>query len=544
VSVKAVGVSVLLAIVVATCYLNLQWSLDRTTAATTNGLWKAGAVSRAAAGGGAAPDSGGYLYAPVTGWLCNRVPESWVDFGAPVADVTFRKMAVVNCCLGGICAGLVFLLAWSATRLFYWSFAMAVFHASCAFVMVCSLNNEDIMPGYTCFLAAAVLLFATRDFRAAGVLGAGVFSALATLLHWTLTPPLAAAACVTFLMAVRRDITRMGVFAAAAILYGVALFKLPLENGMNLAPWQVLVPMKATTSGWVGFRLVKWKFLTAAIPQYFVGGMNISDEFYLFKGPQEYLVIPAVLLTLGSLAACVRCALRGENELRLRALGAFGVVLFVVAQLQNIYAQPQDPQMQIQPMLVVIIAGIVLGAEHVVRLRTAGWLAGAGAVVLCGAMVLANTELIRRNNPTDSESIRFVQELRRQFPPQQTTLVLGGMEAWSSWDCLITFQGDVDECNKKDRTIFRSLVTSETADELVAALAKAECAGERVFANALWSQSRSEFSDSTATIAGVERSEVLYDLFRRGTASGKTVRVGNTDFVEILQDEKCGGPER
>jgi hypothetical protein len=526
----------------AALYLQVTWAMDRTTASTTNGIWKSPVVSEwAAKGTSGYVDSGGYLYPQVVAWLCNRVPSSWIDFGTPVPDPTFRKMAVVNCCLGGICAGLIFLLAWTFTGSALTSIALAVFHAACAFIIVNSINNEDIMPGFVCFLAAAVSLFAGR-FQAAGVFGAALFCAAAMLLHWTLVPPAAAAIGVAALFAVSRDKTRLLIFGAALILFLFTTYGITELARMDLRLIQVLLPSKATTSGWVGLLASKWKFLAVGIAHYVAGGMNISDEVWLFRSPGKLLMFPSWILCALSVAACIRCSLTTKLETRLRALGAFGLVLFVVGQAENLYGQPQDPQMQIQPMLIIVIAGVVLAAEFGSRLSRATTLCAAGILTVSVPLFALNLRFIKSANVTDSESILMVQEMRTHFPADKTTLVVGGMEGWTSWDCILTFQGRERQCHEKTHHAIRSLTTGESLEVLTWQLRYAMCQGERVFATVVWNQTSEQFIRSVATLGSEQEIGRVYELLRRDTKVGDRISIRGTEFVEVLRTGGCKAP--
>ena len=102
---------VITAVLVAAAYLCLIVTIDNTNLGTTNGLWKSPAVFAWGHGFNGPLDSGGILYGPVYGLLTRLIPDSWLQYGTPAADLTFRKMAVLNALFGGIACGLVCFLA-------------------------------------------------------------------------------------------------------------------------------------------------------------------------------------------------------------------------------------------------------------------------------------------------------------------------------------------------------------------------------------------------------------------------------------------------
>ena len=104
------------ALVVAAAYLSLIVTIDNTNLSTSNGLWKSPGVYAWGHGFNGPLDSGGFLYGPVYGLLARLIPDSLLQYGTHAADVTFRKMAVLNGLFGGIATGLVCFLALRFTQ--------------------------------------------------------------------------------------------------------------------------------------------------------------------------------------------------------------------------------------------------------------------------------------------------------------------------------------------------------------------------------------------------------------------------------------------
>jgi hypothetical protein len=140
------------AFIVAAAYLCLVVTIDNTNLGTTNGLWKSPAVFAWGHEYDGPLDSGGVLYAPVYGFLTSLIPDSLLQYGTPAEDLTFRKIAVLNAIFGGLASGLISFLALRFTASLFAAGVISLVHAGTAFVLLNSINSEDIIPSYAFFL--------------------------------------------------------------------------------------------------------------------------------------------------------------------------------------------------------------------------------------------------------------------------------------------------------------------------------------------------------------------------------------------------------
>ena len=496
-------------------------AMDRTNLATTNGLWKSGPVHKWEIKHNGPIDSGGQMYYPLMGKLCEYSPDSWWRYGANLPSVTFREMAAWNSVFGALATALVFGLVWRVTSDAIVALLTAFFHATAAFVVLHTLNSEDIMPGYSMFVLALYGFF--RVAAGDSPLWIAVSSAglgAATLLHWTLAPPAIAGlglAHLVFLWGNPRRRWRISVVALAGYLSVLKAWTLLLAPGSGIGLWQVLYPSKASGSGWVGFLPSKFFLMLVAIPNYFTAGFNMGTYEGIW-GPGPYRT--PLLIGYAWLFVCLlgfAYLLTQKGLLRLLAICSGGV--FLMGQAENVYSQPQDPQMQIQPMFIGVAGflGMILFLKH--RLPRTRFLTVTLAVV--APIVAANYAytllLMSRSGLTDSESVRMQESIRRQFPPSSAFLVLVGFEALVTWETALYYDGDVGPVMQRSVLSATPFTWVPRADGPRAArymlerMEPARKKGMRLYANILWNESRASFQHRFLTVAPPEESGRLYD---------------------------------
>jgi hypothetical protein len=241
-------VALLLALGLAVVYITLIVRIDNTNLGTTNGLWKAPAVRAWELGTGALGDSGGLFYIPTYGLLSRWIPDSFVSYGVHGELVTFRKMAFLNALFGAVASGVVFLLALR--------FVVFLAHASAGFVVLNSLNSEDVIPAYAFFMLTTTLWFEYVVRRKAYFLVASaLFLTLTTLFHWTLMIPGLAALGATQLLMVLKKKHRAWLLIGFPLLFvgmiEVVEVYLHFQNPSfwHLSPLQILYPAKASPLG-------------------------------------------------------------------------------------------------------------------------------------------------------------------------------------------------------------------------------------------------------------------------------------------------------
>jgi hypothetical protein len=534
-------VAVLLTLAVIGIYIGLVAWNDNTIVGTSNGLWKSVEVSAWSRKSGMDLDSGGIFYAAGYGRLSRLIPDSLVRYGVAAPDPTFRKMAILNAIFGGIASGLVFLLALRFTGSRWQSAVVALAHAAAGFVLVNSINSEDIVPAYAFFLGAVVCFFEFVHLGGAWwFASSAVLMALATLFHWTVMPPALAAVAAVYGFLLPRGRKCLIYGAAWSFLFVVcvqALLLLAFPT-RHIPFWAALLPEKAGGGGWVGLLANKGWFALVGMGNYFSGGYNVSNYRIPFENNSLLrLMIYSWVSLVAALAICAASLLRRNVPAGLKLLAAAALTLFVVGELEAVYSQPQDPQMQIEPMFIVIAGLILLSA----RWRRP---VGIGLLVVAAANGYWNCHLIAtRGRGGDSKAVAGISELDRLFPKDRTMMVSQGFEVWVSWHFVLLRPdqfGQYAEHNTLLTKVFvdkRGINASDAAAAMEHKMDAAFASGMRVVADSVWTDPLevSAASFDTVTEEATAR-DFLMELKKRYRMGSRWETMDGA-FVELLPVE-------
>ncbi|HEX7788662.1 MAG TPA: hypothetical protein VF653_20755, partial [Methylomirabilota bacterium] len=229
----------------------VRW-LDNTNLETSNGLWKMPDIRAWEKTGHGSLDSGGFLYFPTYGMAARLLPHSWFTYGTPPAWITHRKMAALNALFGALASSVLFLIACRLTNRLLLSTAVAGLHATAGFVLLNSLNSEDVIPAYALFICmtACIWLFLETE-MVAWLAAATLFLSLVAFFHWTLFPPAAAGLAIALFLgpSTRRASLWLPVLALAATAAWMHLWiRVVRLASLDAAPvglLDVLFPSKA-----------------------------------------------------------------------------------------------------------------------------------------------------------------------------------------------------------------------------------------------------------------------------------------------------------
>ncbi|HEV1287667.1 MAG TPA: hypothetical protein VNU44_20250 [Bryobacteraceae bacterium] len=541
-------------LIFASVYLAAVVELDNTNIGTTNGLWKTPMVRGWEKGTSHKLDSGEWLYLPLYGVLCRAIPDARVSYGTHGPVVTFRKMALVNAMFGGAASAVVFLLAMRFLGSVLLSAIVVLAHGCAAFVILNSVNSEDILPAYTFFVLMTFCVFAFLDGGRIGYLaGASVCCAMLTLLHWTLMIPALAGVIAVGLLNWRRTWMLPVFFALFGII--LKLFMLgfvPSKQGdwvvtaaapsLDTTPFerlesirQIVYPSKTAPNGYLGFRWNKVVSALIGIGNYFLGGKNIGDNRVAFADPNILgWMRVSWLFAMVTLAALVWAAIWRSST---RLLAVFGLAAFVTGQMEHLYSQPQDPQSQIEPMFATIL-GVIVILEAFGRVRFLAVALGA-AFFLEGGY---NARLMLASRGQDSRYMRQSNELAQVFPPDNTVLVSQGWEEWNTWVYAETFEGDSRRYGTRNIGLVNGFIArrpgttpEEAADAMAQKIGEALAAEHRVVANVVWVGSRENFAFSLTTLASIEDARIYADRLYGAFHVGKSWDTSAGRFVEILK---------
>lgn len=539
--------ALLLSLCLTALYITLIVKIDNTNLQTTNGLWKTPAVYDWEHGISTPVDTGGFLYFPSYGYLSRLIPDRFVSYGVHGDVVTYRKLAVLNAVFGGFASGVVFLLALRLTGSIAAALLVFFAHASSAFVLLNSVNSEDVIPAYAFFVISTGLLLEYWITRKPFLLFlAAPFFALVALFHWTLMIPGAAAiASVEIYDMVRRRRGPWSGLAFILIFVGVikvCLVILSARTSQVFTVWQAIYPSKVSgASGWVGLSWEKIPYAVVGIGNYFCGGGNIGNYHFAFADPQvlKEMLVSWFYLAITS-AACAWALWSGSVEPRIKQMALFAVTLFSIGELEHFYSQPQDPQSQIQPMFMTVV-GLTILLWALTRSKMAGvfrW-AGIGLFALFVANSAANLHFMLVTRGADSQSVKAVKEFARLFPPVNTVVITLGFEGWNTWLYVEVYRGNIDRYLSRDialATAFMShggITGNDAAILTRKQIEKAFDDGYRVVSNEIWAGEPSEFVGGLEQVTSGEQAKAYYDLLRPAFQVGQTWDTPYGRFAEL-----------
>jgi len=538
VSLQAWPVAVLLTLAIIGVYISLVVWNDNTIVGTSNGLWKSVEVSAWSRKSDLNLDSGGIFYAAGYGRLSRLLPDSLVRYGVPAPDPTFRKMAILNAIFGGIASGLVFLLALRFTNSAWLAVAIALAHAGAGFVLVNSINSEDIIPAYAFFLAATFCFFEFVHLGGvAWFVSSAVMMALVTLFHWTVLGPALAAFGAVFacLLPKGRKYFGQGLAWLFLFLLCVQVLLLLAFPARHIPFWAAVYPEKAGGGGWVGLLGNKAWFALVGMGNYFSGGFNVSNYRIPFENNSLLrLMIYSWAVLLLSLAACVATLLRRNVPAGLKLLAVAALALFVVGEMEAVYSQPQDPQMQIEPMFVVMAGLILLGAVWRKPLAI-------GLLIVAAANGYWNLHLIStRGRGGDSKAVAGIRELDRLFPKDRTMMVSQGFEVWVSWHFVLLRPDQFGQYSDHNMLLTKVFVDKRgiSANDAAAAVEKkiddAFAAGRRVVADSVWTDLLQDSAASFDTVTEEATARAFLSELKTRYRMGSRWETLDGPFVELL----------
>jgi hypothetical protein len=488
---------------------------DNANRATTNGLWKSIDVARWVDG---TPDrftdAANLLYYPVIGALVRALPEA--AFGT-----VWQRMAFVNAFLAAIVLALTYALALALFQSRRAALFASLCQLSMGFFLLLATINEDIMPGYLWFVAAIACVVLPRRPGPIALVLAAQCVALAWLFHSSLQLPAIGAfvlAIAAWTGEVRRAAWRLALFCAALVplpLVCAQLFGLSWSSAL----WSG----KGVGTGWGGFAWNKLVFLWSGVGQSVAGGRNVASVAEVLAYPQvlwtTLTALVVVLLAVSWVHAGWRRRLSPRWRLAATVLGA----AFVLGEGMNLYIQPQDPQMQLQPMtwFPFAAAGLASRLERRKGFRAAALRTGAWSMPVL--LLSGNVWVYTDSRGADSVALGNIRTLEMLVVPERTVFLIQGFEGMATWLTLSWGRGvewptpdPIPAAEHGQRQfnaiyitteiiIFPDRSPAESSSSVVGLVERALDEGFDVVATDIWAADEHGWSDSLATVTGPER---------------------------------------
>jgi hypothetical protein len=505
---------------------------DNVHRATTNGLWKSLDVIRwVERAPDRVTDPANLLYYPVVSALVRLLPAE--TFGA-----VWQRMAFVNAFFAAIVLALTYAIGVRLFRSRQAALVACGCQLSMGFFLLLSTINEDIMPGYVWFVAAIACAVVPRRLGPLALVLAAQCVALAWLFHWSLQLP-AVGAFVLGIAAwagdARRAVSRVAIFC-------IALLPLPAASAWlsGLPWWNGFGSGKGLDTGWGGFAANKLVLMWSGIGQSVAGGRNVATTSDILSYPYALWTAVSVLVIAALFAAWIREGWRRRADPTWRLAATLLVSAFVLGEGMNLYIQPQDPQMQIQPMTWFPFAAACVywlaarqGRRISIPLR-------AGLAIAVILLFVGNLRVYAGERHTDSTALANLRSMESLAAPERTMFLMHGFEGMSTWLTLGWGRGLVwpnEEAPEpgphrrqfnviyiaSEATVFPDRPPSESAHNIVRLIERALDEGYEVMASDIWSASEEAWVDSFASVSGPEKPRAiraaLHDYFT-GTPVG------------------------
>jgi hypothetical protein len=400
----------------------IRWLDNAQGGLTGNGIFKSIELKPWIADPAHAPlYAANYLFYPVYGALCRLLD----GLGVLTGD-TRRQLTILNAASAALCLCVVYALVRALTgdRLVAW--LATFFHIACSYVLLLGITNEDIMPSYTVMLASMALasLWFARP-AVLRVLAVSVLFSIGWLFEWRLMFPTLPAMLAALWLCERRLALRLawiGLFLAGMVATAAAAAWITQGHNSAVGPIDLIWTAKAVESAWAGFSWNKVSYLSDGLAGYLLGTAVTRVEAIPGWDIWRYSALAAMVAIL---AAAAPMLWRGRQDglygPRLRALSVVFGGTFVVGEVFNLYAQPQDPQMQINvmPWLTMGWALALLAARRRWGGRSIAWLATLPALLLA-----YNVWSLAPQRGGDSAWRRAFETIEQKADPARTVFLI------------------------------------------------------------------------------------------------------------------------
>jgi Dolichyl-phosphate-mannose-protein mannosyltransferase len=522
---NALKLSLLVFVISTATLAGLVIFLDHTTNQTANGLWKANNMIRwmylkdfrslAVAN---------LVYYPVFGKIARFLQLN--HFNWPV----WQKVALINCLFGGASLAIFFLLIYSLTRSTVIGVVGTIFHAGCAFFLLLSTICEDIIPAYPFFLLSVLfLMYYVSHPKLRWVILTGLAFSVSWLFHWTMAVGGLSLAAILILASpgIKKRIQAIVVFGVACL---VIPFLCSLKSHIALAT--IIWPGKGLSTGWAGFSAAKIVFATAGIGQYLFGGRNLIAFGQMLTRLSLSTLIFSWLFYIALGALLLRSIRSNQIDPRFKMLTLFLVLDFIFAEMMNLYSQPQDPQMELQPMLWVPVGFSLCLLPKIMKRRL---------LYLASIPFILNTSILIANRGGDSFAIDQMRNLQDNFRGQKIVMITYGFDPLPAWANVMEESKDWHIVGLTDGVVANPRqIASIAGFRLCRQLEEERRRGYRLIIGPVWDWNESQLVDGMRTVTSTEKPKAIYKALKENFIASPVVRNQWGTFYDLLPNPSKG----
>ena len=270
-------------------------------------------------------------------------------------------------------------------------------------------------------------------------------------------------------------------------------------------------------TGWAGLSWDKAWMMLSGVGNYFliVGGWVDPLSAKRTAAP----LIASVAIQAAILIAAVAALWPRRAEPRLRAIAIVFLGTLGAGQVLNLYAQPQDPQMQLNVMPWLAVAWALLLGALLPRSRGV-------AIALAVASLLPfvwNVGQLARFRGGDEAALKAVAALEQRFPPASTVFVYWGFEPITMWQYALwsrTWDWDGKPSDAKFKWIaidagairHPDWTAEHNAEVLKRDIDHALDRGYRVVISDVWTWNEAELTGQLGALSAAERAPAIYRM--------------------------------
>ena len=371
-------------------------------------------------------DYANYLYFPLYGALAHLL-----DTLGILRGVAFKQFAYLNAFFASLAIVFVYGFVHRLTGSVKAAIAATLFHFGTGFFLLLGVISEDIMPGYFLVLVSMLLAglwFDRPTYRQIAIVSA-IFT-LGWLVEWRLMFPTLPAFALALLLSEGDWTTSLKRVATlvVSVLVTAGIVELCWEghNGAIGLP-DLLWTGKGVASGWAGVSWDKAWMMLSGVGNYFLILGGFVDPLSAKRAMAPLLISMALQLALFGTCVALLWPRRGDRRLRATAIVFLGTL--AAGQVMNFYAQPQDPQMQINVMPWLTVAWALLVAALLARRRRL-WPVLA---LVSMAPLVWNVAALSKWRGGDTAALTAVSAIEQRLPPDRTVFVFWGFEPITTW---------------------------------------------------------------------------------------------------------------
>lgn len=374
-------------------------------------------------------DPSNYLYFPLYGALAHLLDLVGFERG-----VAYEQFAYLNAFFASLGCVFVYGFVHRLTGQVVVAVAATLFHFGTGFFLLLGVVSEDIMPGYVLVLASmlmAALWFDRPTWRQ--IVAVAVVFTLGWMVEWRLMFPTLPALGLALLLSDgnwRTRALRVGALLAAIVATaGIVQQIWEGHNGAMGLP-DLLWTGKGVSSGWAGIGWDKAWMMLSGVGNYFLILGGFVDPLSARRAMAPLLV--SIALQGAIFAGCAVALWPRRHDHRVRTIAIVFLGTLAAGQVMNFYAQPQDPQMQINVMAWLTVAwALLVGALSARRGLVIG------ALVLSCVPLAWNAHALSFWRGQDAANTAALAALKRDFPPDTTVYVYWGFEPITTWHFLL-----------------------------------------------------------------------------------------------------------